>query len=79
MKTNTCGQIITPSLPKQNKTGKRTKSVILWPQFGGGGGSGAKSDRLSRLSTYGFPMHLNILLSRKSNNKGDIRQKDNIC
>ena len=27
---------------------------------GGGGGSGGKTDRLFRLSTYGFPIPLNI-------------------
>ena len=43
----------------------------VWPM----GGSGDKSDRLFRFSTYAFPIPLNTFWRYKSNNKGDIRQK----
>ena len=39
------------------------------------GGVGGKTDRLFRLSTYGFPIPLNTFRSSKSNNKRDISPK----
>ena len=46
-------------------SGKNSKTAIFYPSLthgggGGGGGSGGKIDRLLRLSTYAFPILLNI-------------------
>ena len=47
----------------------------MTPSLAHKGGSGGKSDQLSRLFTYGFPIPLNTFQSSKSKNKGDKRQK----
>ena len=54
-------------------SGKKVFTPV-WP-IKGGGGSGGKTDRLLRLSTYAFPIPLNTFSIYKSNIKGDIRQK----
>ena len=43
------------------------------------GDRGGESDRLFRLSTYGFPIPLNTFRSSKSNDKGDIKQNPKLA
>ena len=55
-------------------SGKNSKTAIFYPSLTHkGGGSGGKTDRLLRLSTYGFPIPLNTFRSYNSNNEEDIR------
>ena len=58
-------------------SGKNSKTAIFYPSLThkGGRGSGGKTDRLLRLSTYAFPIPLNTFSIYKSYIKGDIRQK----
>ena len=57
-------------------SGKNSKTAIFYPSLTHrGGGSGGKTDRLLRLSTYAFPILFNTFSIYKSNIKGDIRQK----
>ena len=51
------------------------KQLFYDPSLTHKGGSGGKTDRLFRLSTYAFPIPLDIFWRCNSNNKGDIRQK----
>ena len=57
---------------------KNPKLATYDPSLSLKGGSEGKSDRLFRLSTYGFPIPPNIFRNSKSNNKGDIMQKPQI-
>ena len=54
--------------------GKNSKAAIYDPSLAHKGGSGGKTDRLFRLTTYAFPIPLNTIGRYKSNHKGDLRQ-----
>ena len=55
---------------------KNSKTAIFYPSLThGGGGSGGKTDRLLRLSTYAFPILLSTFSIYKSNIKRIYKTK----